>query len=491
MEQNIFKRKINYYLGNKEDTMVSIFVADINYYKLLQLIQNIPFLQKEKTFDIIRLKKCGTNQKEVLPDLSSVLNHYAITSQNFSVLEYKFEEENIAIKEFFSSQLITLTDAYDVYVKWQERSELAIYLSEFLADGRAAKTIDLDFSRIINYMLSLELSPMEQQNLFKNIYECFSFSHVEDIPCDTINVINIAAFYNLFNLNTSNRHLQKIYEIGKNNFNAINFNFLKKRKNENNNSKLITVSSTIEEEMLKSTSALGNIAAFYQDYRELKNDNYFKCTILNSDGELYCYHGMIDYIRLYQWMNEINKKYYVTHQKRFDTIAWDCYKKVPILDNYLDPIIAKKQFYKIVNIDLSQGKVDIRNGIASNIYIEWQEIPKICIMIDQFLEDFIKKPEIDFSKFIYAINKMNITNVEKQQIINDLFSLFNFTLSEIIPSTIIDKIKTAESFKSLDLKQAKSRLDEAIIFGTNNNQSFSLLDKNSIKLIRTLSNKLE
>ena len=69
--------------------------------------------------------------------------------------------------------------------------------------------------------------------IHRSIFSCFTFNHIEDISYGIINSIKLASCYELFNLSSTNTHLQKIADLAEKNLEATNYDFIVDENKEN------------------------------------------------------------------------------------------------------------------------------------------------------------------------------------------------------------------------------------------------------------------
>ncbi len=471
---------IRYFVTDDENKVLKTFHGSVDEKKLGAFLQSLPKIIKDGTFAILNISRYNA---EITCNLERYYKSESIKNKNYRILEYKVREEDIDDKAFLNVENNCSTNAYNIYVKWEESPAIINYIEQIDLFGHI---FTMDFS-LAHQLLEQVTSSEEQANkLLQQFMQCFTFNEVDQTSYDEVQLIFDAEQYPSLALQDITSSFRKAFENGKRNAKILNPNF----KKEEVSLEIIPVKNEyilLIEKMKNERNAFGKYVNFLDGISDVESvfqyhsNRSFSLNCLSDEGDLYTYQVLISFPMLYEFMIHLNENYKVIKEETFQELDWDCYENSPILTKVLPKDIVANDAYRILDFSVEQDNIHIRTQRAVNVFVKWEESVALIQYINDFISSLTQKVQVDWSILAEKFDHLSVDEQEKKHLYNAFFRCFQFgEPMEIIPNDIISKIENHSSHPTLNLSRQKLILEKRKELGIRNREFFALLLENDI-----------
>lgn len=464
---------VRYFVTDEEKKILHVYHGVICQKKLFSFLNSLPKSVKEKRFPILKISR---ENGEVTCNLEKYFKSDHIKNKCYRILEYQVKEEDVDNKVFLNTDHDCETNAYDIYLKWEEMPEITNYASSMKIHG---KLFTIDFSIVFELLNKISASKEKTRLLLKKFMECFAFDEVGQISLEDIQFILNAEQYPSLRLEELATYFKMAYENGRINYKTFNPN----AKEQSLSLQIVSTKDEhklLVEAILKEKNPLGQYVSYLDSSTDAKeiygNNQCFFLNVLSEEEDLYTYKVDISFSELYKFMVSLNQTYSVVKEKIFEELEWDCYENKPILTEVLEKKVIKNNDYRILEYQVKEEDIHIRQQKVSNVYVKWEESIDLIRYIYDLISLLTTDVEVDWSNISKKIDVLPNNEEEKKRLYYNFFSCFHFGKPiEIIPSDVIKRIENYTSIFAFNLDGQKYILKRKKELGAHNREFFSLL----------------
>lgn len=463
-------KTIRYFIADAEKEILYTYEGLVCQEKLNEFLNSLPKSIKEETFPILSISRINGEIK------CNLERYFKSENKYYHILEYRVNEDNVDNKEFLTSEANCSTNAYDIYIKWEEFPEIICYIEKIYTHGNY---FNIDLS-LVYQLLTKVSAPGDNTNiLLQKFMECFEFSEIDQIPFHEVQFILDAEQYPSLHLQKGSSYIRMAFENGMKNYQVFNPKF----KENSSSFEIISAKSEyalLIERMKNEKNEFGRYVNSLEGSIEaeevFKSSRSFTLYCISDEGDLYTYQVFISFPSLYEFITNLNSNYKLTKEKTFEELDWDCYENKPILTKVLDTKIVNNNGYRILDFDVKKENINIRTQKAEKVYVKWEENVDLIQYIYDFISSLSGQLQVDWSNISKHFDNLPINEQEKKQLYYAFFSCFKFGKPiEDIPSNVISTIESYSSHKTFDWEYPKSILKQKKELGMNNREFFSLL----------------
>lgn len=467
------KNSIRYFIVDEEKKILQVFDGELNENKLHEFVGTLPNISKDGTFPILQLSRING---EITCNLDRYDKSESIKNKHYRILEYQVKKEDLDCTEFLDTKEDCCTNAYNIYVKWEELPAIVNYIERIDLFGPA---FTMDFALV--YQLLEENTSQLQQ-----FQECFTFHEVDAISFDEIQFILEAAQYRSLHLEDAVSFFRKAFENGKRNTSILRPNVQYTEENLD----IIPQKSDdvlLLEKMKQEKNAIGRYAHFLEGIADMEevyqysSNRSFTLHCLSDEEDLYTYQVLISFPRLYEFMTYLDENYKVIKEETFQELEWDCYENRPILNKVIEEDIMENNGYRLLDFDVAEENIHIRTQKAEKVYVKWEESTDLFRYINDLIASLIKNAQVDWSMIAEKFDALSVDEQEKKQLYHAFFSCFQFgEPKEVLPNDIIMMIENHVAHPLLNLQHQKMSLQKRKKLARHNREFFALLLENDI-----------